>query len=264
MRNNQDQELQIRQFAFHSHNANRVWPGTFNLAEYLLRKSAVDCTDDEGGKQKTYRHFWGSVLEIGTATGLLAIRMASASVQHRQTVTTGQDDVTQSEQNNAACSYVVTSDVLDEEGDVEANVAFNFKLNKFDETCRPLHIPHTWGTGWKESVSRQLDTAKNSTNNNSLRNTPLNLETLLRFDTIVASDILLYVSAYDALVETLLELMPMHDDNQPDSQSTQFVMSWNRRMKESAAFFDKMKLAGFDVTHEGKCVYTFVRRRASD
>lgn len=34
--------LKVRQFDYHSHNANRVWPGTFPLADYLF------ATVDEG------------------------------------------------------------------------------------------------------------------------------------------------------------------------------------------------------------------------
>lgn len=231
------------------------------MADYLLQM-----TETEG--QQTYRHFWGSVLELGTATGLLAIRLALASIKHsrqriqHEVVETQHDNVDPSTIIPTACSYVVTSDVLDEQGDVEGNVAFNFALNGYtDDTFRPLHIPHTWGTGWKDSVTRQLDLINTSTQNGTRK-----VEDLLHFDTIVASDILLYVSAYDALVETLCELMSDEDNNvninvfDNSRRPTQFVMSWNRRMKESAEFFDKMKHAGFDVTHEGKCIYTFVRR----
>ncbi len=60
------QELLIRQYSFHSHNANQVWPGIFNLAEYLLLK------EPDG----TFTHNWGNILELGTATGLLPKRLA--------------------------------------------------------------------------------------------------------------------------------------------------------------------------------------------
>jgi hypothetical protein len=37
----------------------------------------------------------------------------------------------------------------------------------------------------------------------------------------------------------------------------EFVMSWNRRIAESAIFFDLMLKAGFSCEHKGKCVYSF-------
>ena len=37
----------------------------------------------------------------------------------------------------------------------------------------------------------------------------------------------------------------------------EFVMSWNRRIAESAIFFDLMLKAGFTCEHKGKCVYSF-------
>lgn len=200
-----DEKLQVRQFAYHSHNANRVWPGTFNLADYLFAK-------DDDGKPKNQ---WGSVVELGTATGLLAIRLAKSSSS------------VHGENGAVFCDSIITSDYEDDE--VETHVRHNFEINGFDADKIPIHVAHTWGTGWEQSA------AKKGVGNK-------------KFDTIIASDILLYVSAYAALVETLLELM------QPE---TRFVMSWNRRMKESAEFFERMKDAGFECVHIGKCVYIF-------
>ena len=37
----------------------------------------------------------------------------------------------------------------------------------------------------------------------------------------------------------------------------EFLMSWNRRIAESAIFFDLMAQAGFKCEHKGKCVYSF-------
>jgi predicted nicotinamide N-methyase len=208
-----DYKLQIRQFAYHSHNANRVWPGTFNLADYLLAKTS----DAQGA----FQHEWGRVLELGTATGLLAIRLALASTQH-------------SDATSVCCTSIVTSDVVDDDALVHENLKFNYELNGVLHP--PPHVPHTWGTGFDASVAAAgiQDFQK-------------------PFDTIVASDILLYVSAYGALVETLKELMAR------EGPQTRFIMSWNRRMKESAEFFTRMEQAGFECRHEGKCIYTFER-----
>lgn len=220
-------QLKIRQYAFHSHNANRVWPGTFNLAEYLLERNE---------ETEAYLRQWGDILELGTATGLLAIRMVMASSAHhpaKSKIEANEDYVTA---KKFSCNRIVTSDVQDEHGEVEENVLYNYQLNGIPEEIQPKHVPHTWGTGWEKSASaRELTTEE------------------CCFDTIVASDILLYVSAYGALVQTLQELMALN----PNSK---FVMSWNRRMKESAEFFQRMKDAGFHCVHEGKCVYTFTRK----
>jgi hypothetical protein len=40
----------------------------------------------------------------------------------------------------------------------------------------------------------------------------------------------------------------------------EFLMSWNRRIAESAIFFDLMNDAGFQCEHKGKCVYSFTVR----
>lgn len=212
--------LKIRQFAWHSHNANRVWPGTFNLASYLLVK------EDDGCK---YKNDWGRVLELGSATGILAIRLAMVSKKHHATKTaTAASTGTPLEAIETVCESIVTSDVAD--GEVGEHVLYNFRLNDFAETSIPVHVPHTWGTGWKHCADELLGGTG-----------------CQPFDTIVASDILLYVSAYPALVKSLTEIM---------SRTTILVMSWNRRMKESGEFFERMDEAGFDCRHEGKCIYT--------
>lgn len=203
-----DKTLQVRQFAYHSHNANRVWPGTFNLSDFLFEKNTSG----------SYIHQWGSVLELGTATGLMAIRLALSSTLH---------NINDAAFGNAICTSVVTSDF--EDGEVERHVRHNFEINGFACQNIPIHVPHTWGSGWKGCAATKGIGEK-------------------KFDTIVASDILLYVSAYASLVETLLELIG------PESK---LIMSWNRRMKESSDFFQKMDDAGFDCEHIGKCVYIF-------
>lgn len=237
-----DKTLQIRQYDFHSHNANRVWPGTFNLADYLLQIDEIT---------NSFLHKWGNILELGTATGLLAIRLCSVSSVH--------DNDRKGESNpekvriSYCCDRIVTSDVDDEHGEVAKNLMFNYELNSISSNA-PLHIPHTWGTGWMESVAKRIP----KTCTFDIKNAPWkNICILGQFDTIIASDILLYVSAYAALVQTLVELFEQNND-------AVFVMSWNRRMKESSEFFDRMVEAGFDWEHQGKCVYRFVLKKKNE
>jgi hypothetical protein len=226
------QMLRVRQFDFHSHNANRVWPGTLNLAEYLLRpgnknRSAITRTGP-----------WGNILELGTATGLLAIRLASNSLSS----TDG------SPQPVFCCDEIVTSDVCDDDDLVAHNLRYNYAINGFDEHRRcPQHVPHTWGTDWAASVQRSQEMRLMNGDEGPPRSW-----VLPPIDTVVASDILLYVNSYPSLVQTLCEIIP-------EASASLLVMSWNRRMKESKDFFDRMSTEGFDCAHEGKCIYTFRR-----
>lgn len=66
--------------------------------------------------------------------------------------------------------------------------------------------------------------------------------------------VLLRYSAYPALVKYLKVLF-----TSPNHSVVEFVMSWNRRIADSKIFFDLMLKEGFKCTHEGQCVYTFVR-----
>jgi hypothetical protein len=97
------------------------------------------------------------------------------------------------------------------------------------------HIAHTWGSGWPSDG-------------------PV---CAASFKYIIASDILLYVSAYPQLVQTLCELFS-------GGGVVEFLMSWNRRMKESEQFFEMMKNAGFSMVHHGKCVYSFYQGEIPD
>mmetsp|Transcript_30122 Transcript_30122/g.39667 ORF Transcript_30122/g.39667 Transcript_30122/m.39667 type:complete len:246 (-) Transcript_30122:528-1265(-) len=115
---------------------------------------------------------------------------------------------------------LVTSDVDDQQ--VETNIRHNCNLNGVE----PLpHIGHNWGDDWP-------------------------LEENNCYDYIIASDILLYINFYVPLVNTLSSLMK----NKPN---VTFIMSWQRRMKESLTFFQLMAEAGFSITDEGRRVYTF-------
>ena len=191
-------KMRVRQFCFHSHNANRVWPGTFGLASYFL-------DDDDGGdddRKRVERELVGkAVLELGSATGLLSLRLSMAGVKD-----------------------IVTSDVKDD-GAVEENIRHNAEINSLPS---PKHVAHTWGEGWPESEGG--------------------------FDVVLASDILLYVSAYPDLVKTLGEII------KEGECSKAFVMCWKRRMKGSQRFFELMSEAGFDWAHEGNCIYRFWRK----
>ena len=214
----------VRQFAWHRANANKVWPGTFNLAEYLDAHRA--------------RYAAGPVLELGAATGALTLFLASAP--H---------------------GFDMTTSDIDDGGEVADNIAHNFCLNDLPP---PRHVPHTWGDGWLGAA----------TGNDGAP--------LPRFRFIVASDILLYVSAYPALVQTLCELFGVAAEPGPGPGSSgtrtslageeaeegsgveEFVMSWNRRIAASKEFFDRMGAAGFACVHQGKCIYSFTRSRPTE
>mmetsp|Transcript_13280 Transcript_13280/g.19923 ORF Transcript_13280/g.19923 Transcript_13280/m.19923 type:complete len:147 (+) Transcript_13280:217-657(+) len=107
-----------------------------------------------------------------------------------------------------------------------------------------LHIPHTWGTDWHESFRSALRRySKDSSNVDAMQ---------FRCRIIFASDILLYVSAYESLVATLLVLFTQ-------CQAQQFVMAWNRRIAASQQFFELMRQAGFHCARQvdGRGVFVF-------
>ncbi len=96
---------------------------------------------------------------------------------------------------------VTTSDVDD--GEVEEAVAENFTLNGLPP---PPHLPHTWGT-------------------------PLPAHVLAApFDVVIASDILLYVRAYPALVDTLEALCAPRDGHPVRHRSTTSALRHRRRV----------------------------------
>ena len=85
-----DTPLTIRQYSWHMANANKIWPGAFALAGYIAEHA---------------EHFTGRILELGAATGALSIYLKMKYAFN-----------------------MVTSDI-DDGGDVETNVKFNFERN---------------------------------------------------------------------------------------------------------------------------------------
>ena len=82
--------VKIRQFSWHSQNANQVWPGALKLASFI----------DEN---RVYSH--GKILELGAATGALAIYLQKYYKYD-----------------------IVTSDYNDG-GEIEENIKYNYELN---------------------------------------------------------------------------------------------------------------------------------------
>eukprot|EP00668_Euglena_longa_P029460 GGOE01036808.1.p1 GENE.GGOE01036808.1~~GGOE01036808.1.p1 ORF type:complete len:259 (-),score=65.66 GGOE01036808.1:71-847(-) len=180
--------LRLRQFTFHSKNANKVWPGTFGLADFLLREEPRFSSAE-------------SWLELGAATGALA-----AWIVARGWLGKGH-----------------TSD-FDDGGEIADNIAVNFGLNGL----RPLaHIPYCWGDDFPGALNQQ-------------------------FDLILASDILLYVQSYPALVDTLSRLF--------DRGASRFLMFWGRRrVVDASSFLDLMRRAGFALDQPDRFVYLYTR-----
>ena len=117
---------------------------------------------------------------------------------------------------------LTTSDVDD--GEVEECIAANFALNGFPRP--PPHWAHTWGG----EVSAAMRGS---------------------FAYVLASDVLLYVSSYDDLVRTLSALCSPWEGR----LGATVIMSWQRRLPESAQFFQLAQTAGFSVEHMGRLMY---------
>lgn len=206
--------LQIRQFAWHEANANRVWPGTFLLGSYLTTSDPqlLGRLQDKDTR----------CLELGAATGALSIFLSSPPY-----------------------NFVIHTCDIQDDGTVEANIIHNFSLNSMQAR---QHISHTWGTPWAQSIA-------NAETSGVSAGTSFALVPGAIFNYVLASDILLYVSAYPSLVETLLQIFEANP-------GITFIMSWNRRMDASKQFFSLMEQAGFACLQNG-CVFTFTRRLLS-
>eukprot|EP00741_Cyanophora_paradoxa_P011601 tig00020563_g11209.t1 len=117
---------------------------------------------------------------------------------------------------------VTASDYDDPE--IEENVRFNATANEVELP----YIPHTWGTPFPADRT---------------------------FDVVVASDILLYVKSYPALVETLEKLLP------PSRREVFFLMGWRRRIDDEKVFFGLLGEKGFSHADTGHRIFE-IRRRA--
>jgi len=119
------------------------------------------------------------------------------------------------------CTPMCYSDI-DDGGEVAENVEYNILQNGLSPG---LHIPHTWGEGWQKSVDKA--TARSSSINsintcsNSIGDAAVATAIAHRYiKFVIASDILLYVSAYPALVETLVELFGINTTTSSSSSSS--------------------------------------------
>jgi predicted nicotinamide N-methyase len=111
---------------------------------------------------------------------------------------------------------VTTCDYCDEE--IEGNIRENCRLNEVETLP---HIPHTWGTPFPSSQ-------------------------LSSFSLILASDILIYVSQYPALVNTLQQLL---------SSGAHMLLSNRRRIDSEAHFLKLCEEGGLETTHLGAKVF---------
>lgn len=81
-------------FSFHEANANQVWPGTYRLADFIMANQS--------------KYSQGKLLELGSATGVLAIFLKNAC--------------------HTPIFDVYTTDFNDH-GVIEDNIKHNFALN---------------------------------------------------------------------------------------------------------------------------------------
>jgi cyclopropane fatty-acyl-phospholipid synthase-like methyltransferase len=132
---------------------------------------------------------------------------------------------------SAVAQALVCSDAADAE--ISSNVCYNCEKN----SVRCDFVAHTWGTKWSGG----------------------------EFDVLVASDILLYVKAYPALVETLLQILaprethslchlraPVMRASGPEEtdlalRTPFFLLSARRRVADDHLFFEQLRAAGFEV-----------------
>eukprot|EP01050_Picozoa_sp_SAG11_P034213 SAG11_NODE_11989_length_727_cov_1.523885_2_plen_140_part_01 len=86
-------KFEVEQLCYHSHNANKVWPGTFTLMDYIKLNS------------ERYTPGRTRLLELGSATGAMAMAMVKLGFE------------------------LTTSDVVDEGDEVAVLIKANFERN---------------------------------------------------------------------------------------------------------------------------------------
>lgn len=123
---------------------------------------------------------------------------------------------------------IITSDIKDD-GEVEINIKFNLMLNCIDSSYHK-HVPYTWNDGKFPTINHKIKY-------------------------IVASDILLYVSAYPDLIITLNDVFSIYDIEE-------FIMSWQRRIAESKIFFEMLIDNGYtcDAVENWSGLYVIKRK----
>ena len=212
--------LQIEQSSFHPFNANGVWPAAFILANYI---KAHDNSLRKSNESST------KVLEIGSATGALAIALSKMGFE------------------------VTTSDYADDE--IEGRIARNFERNGLEI---PLHIPHTWGSGWWVPSSEE-SSEEQSSEQKDIDNSPPSI-----VDFVVASDILIYVKSYPQLVQTFVEIFRGPQESLTSSNNSFMsswhppsclLMGWKRKIADASLFFDMMKDQGFSIIERERGIY---------
>lgn len=177
-----EQTLRIREYEFHPVNANQVWPGSVQFAQWILNH-----WDLFQGKK---------VLEIGSGCGALAIWLAKRGLA------------------------VITSDYTDPR--IEENIHENCVLNSIP----PLpHISHIWGGQFPE-------------------------ESLTAFDTVLASDILIYVAQYASLISTLHQVL---------AKGAVCYLSNRRRIDTEELFLLMCRDSGLTVRNLGSKVFEITR-----
>jgi len=111
-----------------------------------------------------------------------------------------------------------------DDGEIEGNIRENCRLNGVETLP---HIPHTWGTAFPCTPP---------------------------FPLVLASDILIYVSQYPALVNTLQQLL---------ATGAQMLLSNRRRIDSEADFLRLCEEGGLETRHLGAKVFHIQKRNAA-
>jgi hypothetical protein len=135
----------------------------------------------------------------------------------------------------------VTSDYADDE-DIAENIARNCTANGLvaEQNCQ--HLAYNWGGLFPWAKLADCWGAISA----SLACQPTPEEAAP--DVIIASDILLYVKTYPALVSTLQQLLSAR-------KGTKFFLSAKRRVPDDKYFFELINENGFEMIDHGGRVY---------